>query len=236
MIIDVSVTEYHHSVTAHEIGLTRDRHTTSRLRERYVPSWFHSPNKWTWKADLTTHPGFQWYVDKYAEITTSDPWNDVVLFFRRLATVGPGPIQTGGLFYPGRYPLMNPAAMAGSAEALAGWFCETHYNWDLFTRPQGVSPDMVFHDSQSGRWALVEVKSTSQNKNVQTQLRTDMIKLLKTLPHTKLLGSSTSLYYVVLIMVQVVGPTWMWNSRAWYWKRCDMKNRKPDPVDLMLDG
>ncbi len=208
MIIDVSVTEYRHAVTAQEIGLTRDRYTTPRLRERYVPSWFHSPKMWTWKADLTTHPGFQRYVDKYTEFITEEPWNDVVLFFQRRAVVGRGPIQPSGLFYPsGRYPLLNTAAMAGSAEALAGWFCEDHYNWDLITRPQRVSPDMVFRDSNSGRWALVEVKSTSSSRSVRSQLITDMIKLLRTLPHTKLLGPSTSLYYVVLIMIQVAGPT-----------------------------
>ena len=206
MIIDVSVTEYRHSLTSRQIGLTRDRHTTSILREQYVPLWFQSPRMGQWKADLNAYPGFQQYVNKYTEVTTEEPWNDVVLFFRRLAAVGSRPIQTGGLFYPGRYPLLNTAAMAGAAEALAGWFCEDHYNWDLFTRPQGVQPDMVFRDSKNGRWAFVEVKSTSQKKNVETQLRNDMIKLLSTLPHTKLLNPSARLYYVVLIMVKVVGP------------------------------
>ena len=205
MILNVSVTEYRHSVAAHEVGLTRDTHTVSRLREQYVPSWFSLPSQWQWRADLTASPGFQWYVDKYSEVTTSEPWNDVVLFFQRLAAVGRGSAQRGSLFYPGRHPLLNTAAMASSAEALAGWFCETHHNWDLFTRPQRVSPDMVFHDNRSGRWALVEVKSTGRLGSVRSKLTTEMIKLLRILAATKLLRPS--LYYTALIMVQVAGPT-----------------------------
>ncbi len=205
MILDVSVTEYRHQVTAHEVGLTRDTYTVSRLRERYVPSWFSAPAQRQWSADLTASPGFQWYVDKYAEVTTSEPWNDVDLFFQRLAAVGRGSAQGGPLFYPGRYPLLNTAAMASSAEALAGWFCETHYNWDLVTRPQRVSPDMVFRDSQSGRWALVEVKSTGRRGSVRSKLTAEMIKLLRILASTKQLRPRP--YYVALIMVQVAERT-----------------------------
>ena len=205
MILDVSVTEYRHSVTAHEVGLTRDTHTVSRLRKQYVPSWFSRPTQRLWRADLTASPGFQWYVDKYAEVITNEPWNDVELFFQRLAAVGRGPIPPGPLFYPGRYPLLNTAAMASAAEALAGWFCEVHYNWDLVTRPQRVSPDMVFRDSLSGRWALVEVKSSGRLGNVRSKLTAEMIKLLRILAATKQLRPIP--YYVALIMVQVAGPT-----------------------------
>ena len=205
MILNVSVTEYRYSVTAHEVGLTRDTYTVSRLREQYVPSWFSTPNQWQWRADLAGNPGFQWYVDKYTEVTTSGPWNDVDLFFQRLAAVGRGSVQGGPLFYPGRYPLLNTAAMASAAEALAGWFCEVHYNWDLITRPQRVSPDMVFHDSRSGRLALAEVKSTGRSGSVRSKLTTEMIKLLRILAITKQLRPSP--YYVALIMVQVAGPT-----------------------------
>ena len=152
MILNVSVTEYRHSVTAHEVGLTRDTHTVSRLREQYVPSWFSASSQWQWIADLAASPGFQRYVNKYTEVTTSEPWNDVELFFQRLAAVGQGSAQVGPLLYPLRYPILNAAAMASAAEALAGWFCEAHYNWDLITRPQRVSPDMVFRDRP--KWSL----------------------------------------------------------------------------------
>lgn len=205
MILNVSVTEYRHPVTAHEVGLTRDTHTVSRLREQYVPLWFSAPFQRQWRADLTASPGFQWYVDKYAEVVTNEPWSDVELFFQRLAAVGRGPIPSSRLYYSGRYPLLNTAAMASGAEALAGWFCEVHYNWDLFTRPQRVSPDMVFRDNRSGRWALVEVKSSGRLGSVRSKLTTEMIKLLRILASTKLL--SPSLYSVALIMIQVAGPT-----------------------------
>ncbi len=205
MILNVSVTEYRHSVTAHEVGLTRDTHTVSRLREQYVPSWFSTPNQWQWKADLAANRGFQWYVDKYTEVTTSEPWNDVDLFFQRLARVGARSARVGPLLYTLRYPILNAAAMASAAEALAGWFCETHYNWDLITRPQRVSPDMVFHDSRSGRLALVEVKSTGRSGSVRSKVTGEMIKLLRVLAITKQLRPRP--YYVALIMVQVAGPT-----------------------------
>ncbi len=206
MIIDVSVTEYRHPVTPREIGLTRDTHTVAMLKRHYVPSWFQAPKRWQWSADLTANPGFQWYVDKYTEFVTEEPWNDVVLFFQRRAVAGRGQIRLGSLYYPGRYPLLNTSAMAGSAEALAGWFCEDQYQWDLIIRPQRISPDMVFHDSNNGRSALVEVKSTSQNKNVQPQLRDDMIKLLKILAATKLLSPRRK-YYAVLMMIEVAEST-----------------------------
>ena len=205
MLLNVSVTRYRHLVTAREVGLTRDTHTVSRLRDRYVPAWFANPVRWIWPADLTASPGFQWYVDKYAEVTTLNPWDDVDLFFQRLAAVGRGTIRPGALFYPGRWPLINTAAMASASEALAGWFCEDQYNWDLVTRPQRVSPDMVFRDPDSGRWALVEVKSSGRLGNPVGRLTTEMIKLLKVLAATKQLRPSP--YTAALIMVQVAGPT-----------------------------
>lgn len=204
MILNVSVTEYRHSITAQEVGLTRDTQTVSRLREQYVPSWFSAPTRSQWQADLDSTPGFQWYVDKYSEVVTSEPWSDVELFFQRLAAVGRRTAHGRNLYYPGRDPLLNTAAMAYSAEALAGWYCEESYNWDLITRPQRVSTDIVFLD-QSGRWALVEVKSTGRSGSVRGKMTTEMIKLLRILAATKLLRPD--LYYVVLMMVQVVGPT-----------------------------
>ncbi len=206
MILNVSVTEYRHPVTAHEVGLTRDTLTISRLRERYVPSWFSSRarSQWQWQADLDAGTGFQTYVDKYTEVTTSEPWNDVELFFDRLAAVGRRASYGGSLYYPGRYPLLNSAAMANAAEALAGWFCEEHYDWDLATRPRRVSPDIVFRD-KGGRWALVEVKSTGRSGSVRAKMTNEMIKLLRILATTKLLRPR--LYFVVLIMIQVAGPS-----------------------------
>ena len=64
---------------------------------------------------------------------------------------------------------------------------------------------MVFRDRGSGRWALVEVKSSGRLGNVRSKLTTEMIKLLKILAATKQLRPSP--YYVALIMVQVGGPT-----------------------------
>jgi hypothetical protein len=205
MILDVSVTEYRQTITAHEIGLVRDRQTISRLRKQYAPSWFASPNDWQRQVDLDVGRGFQWYVDKYSEVTTREPWNDVTLYFRRTAGIRRAQPTQGGLFYTLRnQPVLNIAAMASAAEAIAGWFCETHYTWDLVIRPLRVTPDMVFFDSSSRRLALVEVKSTSKPSTVghiRTKLTTEMIKLLTVLAPTKLLQPGQ--FIAALIMVQV---------------------------------
>ena len=94
--------------------------------------------------------------------------------------------------------------MANSAEALAGWYCEEIYDWELIERPQRVSPDIVFLD-QSGRWAFVEVKSTGRPGSVRGKMTTEMIKLLGIVAATKLLRPG--LYYAALMMVEVVGST-----------------------------
>ena len=209
MILDVAVTEYRHTITAHEIGLVRDRQTVSRLRKQYAPSWFSRSNQWQWKANLS--PGrpperaFQWYVDKYSEFTTQNPWDDVVLFLQRAGNAGlVQNLPTGRLLYPS-YPIMNTAAMASAAEGLAGWFCESYYGWELVVRPPRVTPDMVFRDISSGRIALVEVKSSSRPGNPTGQLTSEMIKLLKVLAPTKLIRRSN--YFTGLVRVHVEGPT-----------------------------
>ena len=206
MILDVSVTEYRHTITTQEVGLTRDRQTVSRLREQYAPSWFASPNDWQRQVDLDVGRGFQWYVDKYSEVTTREPWNDVTLYFRRTAGIRRAQPTQGGLFYTLRnQPVLNIAAMASAAEAIAGWFCETHYTWDLVTRPLRVTPDLIFVDSVSRRLALVEVKSTSKMGDMRSKLITEMINLLKVLAPTKLLQPGR--FIVALIMIQVASPS-----------------------------
>ena len=200
MILNVSVTEYRHAVTPHEVGLTRDRHTVSILRNQHAPQWFSNPTRWQWSADLASAPGFQWYVDMYSEVTTQEPWNDIDLFFRRVARIGYNQNPQGALLYPS-YPMLNIAAMASASEALAGWFCEKYYNWDLYVRPSRVTPDMIFQDIASGRLALVEIKSSGKLGNVQSKLTTEMIKLLKVLAPTKQLYPSR--YYLALIMLQI---------------------------------
>lgn len=204
MILDVSVTEYRHDVTALEIGLSRDKRTETMLRRTYVPAWFTNPYHWQQQADLYAPPGFQHYVDMYSEVTTKDPWDDIVLFFQRASALGQAQFLSSALHYPIKTHELNIAAMASASEALAGWFCENHYGWDLYARPSKVTPDIVFRDSASGRLALVEVKSSGRLGNPKSKLTTDMIKLLNILPHTKLLRPNK--YYVVLIMVQVSGP------------------------------
>ncbi len=206
MILDVSVTEYRYTITSEQVGLTRDRQTLSILRNQQVPHWYSSESQWKWQADLTAGRGFQWYVDKYSEVTTQNPWDDVELYFRRVqraARVGPTqiPIPQSRLLYPANRPVLNTFAMASAAEAIAGWFCETHYNWNLYRRPLKVTPDMIFRDNQSRRLALVEVKSTSSLRNIRSKLTTEMINLLKVLAPTKLINPGR--YYAGLIMVQV---------------------------------
>ena len=206
MIIDVWVKEYRHRVTAHEIGLTRDRHTISTLRQRYAPDWFLNPIDRHMTADFTAPPGFQRYVDKYSEATTQEPWRDIESYFQKKNRIGSVQNPQGLMSYPVSYPRINTAALASSGEALAGWFCETHYNWDLYIRPPMVTPDLIFRRSRtSRRLALVEVKSSGNLGNPISKMTGEMINLLRVLAPTKLLRPGR--YYVGLIMVQVESPT-----------------------------
>jgi len=85
-------------------------------------------------------PGFQRYVMKYSEGVLGDPWADIVLYYDQAAVLAGAPTPLG---FPPRYPLLNSAAMAMAAEALAGWFCQASYPWAFLGRPQRVSPDMI---------------------------------------------------------------------------------------------
>ena len=206
MILDVAVTEYRHVVTSYEVGLTRDKHTESILRKEHAPAWFSNPVRSQATLDFAASRGFQWYVDKYSEVATQDPWDDISLFFRRAARVGQIRLRPpSALLYTAQYPILNTSAMASASEALAGWFCETHYNWDLLLRPRRVTPDMVLLDRTSRQLALVEVKSTSKLGSVTARMTTETIKLLRVLAATKLLYPGS--YYSVLIMVQVEDPS-----------------------------
>ena len=204
MILNVSVTEYRSELTLREIGLTRDRRTASSLRSVFVPRWFANPTSGRIRADFGEDgQEFQAYVDRYSEVAALEPWKDVELFFEKSARSGAR--RSNPLFYPSdAYPLLNIAAMASAAEALAGWFCETHYGWTTLIRPQGVSPDMVFQDSAADRWALVEVKSSTILRNARGRMTTEMIDLLRVLAFTKYL--SPRRYCAALIMIQIVGP------------------------------
>lgn len=205
MLLDVSVTEYRRAIMPREIGLTRDRRTEGMLKRAYAPLWFSNPIQWQWQADLDATPGFQNYVDKYSEVTTQNPWDDIALFFQRARGFGQTQNPPSGLLYPVKAPELNIAAMASAAEALAGWFCEDRYGWTLYARPSKVTPDIVFRDDASGRLALVEVKSTGRLADVRTKLTADMIKLLKVLAPTKLLHPNR--YYVGLVTIQVASAT-----------------------------
>ena len=192
-------------VTSQEVGLTRDRQTISTLRREYAPAWFSNPVQSEWKPDLTTGRGFQSYVDKYSEVAIQEPWNDIELFFQRAVGLGQFQMPSRSLFYPMHRPLLNITALASASEALAGWFCESRYNWGLEARPTRVTPDMVFRDYSNRRLALVEVKSSGNMGDPKSRLTTEMINLLKVLASTKFL--SPGRYYVGLIMVQVASPT-----------------------------
>ena len=201
--LEVSVSEYRRVLTPREIGLTRDAQTVSTLRSEYVPLWFANRTAWRWRADFDAPPGFQRYVDMYSEFTTHQPWDDVALFFDRVEKAGSGGAPLDSLSYSDARPLMNYAAMASAAEALAGWFCETHYGWEIVKRPQMVSPDILFFDEANGLLAMVEVKSSSVQGNLRSRLTSAMIDLLKILAPTKQLRPGR--YCVNIIMIQVIG-------------------------------
>jgi hypothetical protein len=204
VIIDVNVVEYHSLISSYEIGLSRDTHTVKTLRKKYAPRWFLKGKPSKWRADLAANGGFQQYVDKYAEVVALGPWDDVVEFFRRapsnVSTLPPGPLS-----YPASYPLLNTAAMAAATEALAGWFCQSKYGWDAITRPPRLTPDLIFRDRTTKRWALVEVKSSGSRTDPQRKIKTEIVKVLKLLAATKALRPSQ--YLVGLVFVQVIGPS-----------------------------
>jgi len=202
LILNVDVTEYRHPVTSHEIGLARDPLSAKVLRQNYAHAWFSSPTARRWQPDLSGTPGFQRYVDKYAEVVVDDPWADIILYHTQSAMLAGAPTP---LAFPPRYPLLNSAAMAMAAEALAGWYCQTTHPWWFLGRPQRVSPDMIFYDTNSARYALVEVKSSGKSSfNVKTKVTSDMIKLLRTLALTKQISAGR--YLAGVILVQVTGP------------------------------
>ena len=201
--LEVSVAEYRRVLTPREIGLTRDAQTVSTLRSEYVPLWFANRTAWRWRADFDEPPGFQRYVDLYSEVTTHQPWDDVALFFDRVEKAGNVAVPLDPLSYSDPRPLMNSTAMASAAEALAGWFCEVHYGWERYARPQTVSPDILFSDAANNLLAMVEVKSSSVQLNLRSRLTSAMIDLLKILAPTKQLRPGR--YSVNIIMIQVVG-------------------------------
>jgi hypothetical protein len=201
LILNIDITQYTHPVTSHEIGLARDQLSAKVLRHNYAPKWFSAPATRQWQPDLNGTPGFQRYVNKYAEVVLADPWADIVLYYDQAARLAGAQIPLG---YPPRYPLLNSSAMAMAAEALAGWHCETTYPWAFLGRPQRVSPDMIFYDPSSARFALVEVKSSGRpSLNVNAKLTSDMIKLFRTLALTKHISAGR--YVAGVILVQVTG-------------------------------
>src|SRR5262245_43504288 len=140
MVLTVDITEYTHPVSRHEIGLARDPLSAKVLRQNYANAWFSNPSSRRWKPDLSGTPGFQRFVDKYAEVVLQNPWDDIVRFYDQSAILAGAPTPLG---FPPRHPLLNSAAMAMAAEALAGWYCQTTRPWAFLGRPQRVSPDMI---------------------------------------------------------------------------------------------
>ena len=213
MILSVNVNEHHADVDSHVIGLARDSNTAAVLRRDYAEKWFDYSNQWLWSADLSAGRGFQWQVDKYAEVVTVEPWKDVQFYFAQKAKVGGPPtpstiILTGPLKNPPRYPILNSAAMAAASEALAGWFCRVHYGWDFIARPPRVTPDLEFWDKNEKRFALIEVKSSGKVGDIQkkkNKLVNDMIKLLRVLHGTKYIQNG--FYYAGVIAIQIASPT-----------------------------
>jgi hypothetical protein len=201
MVLSVDVTQYTHGFDRKDIGRTRDAFTAKLLRQHAANTWFANPKISVWPADFSVAPGFDWFVRKYAEVILGDPWRDVELYFNNAAALqGANPLG-----YPPRHPLLNTAAMAMAAEALAGWFCETNYPWAFIGRPQRVSPDLIFYDRAQARYVLIEVKSSGRETwNVRAKLTTDMINLLRTVAPTKHLTPSK--YVAGVIAIQVIGP------------------------------
>ena len=201
MILDVSVTEYRHAVTGREIGLTLDRGTVASLRQESAPAWFENPSRRRLTLDFAAGRGFQWYVDRYSEAAALEPWRDIEYYFqqRNNDSVSQERLLSRDA------PTMSVSAMASASEAIAGWFCQEQYGWDLYFRPARVTPDIIFRDNENGRRAIVEVKSSSDMGNPTSKITTEMINLLKALAPMKLLNPA--IYSAALIMVRVANAT-----------------------------
>jgi hypothetical protein len=203
LVLTIDVTEYFQPISSREVGLSRDAFSAKLLRHKYAPHWFSSPVRRIWQPDLNAPPGFDRYVAKYAEVVLRSPWDDIVMFYDQSAKLGGAPTPLG---FPPRFPLLNTAAMAMAAEALAGWYCQSTRPWAFLGRPQRVSPDMIFYDRAKGQFALIEVKSSGTSSfNIERRLTSDMIKLLRTLALTKQLN--TGRYFAGVVMVRVTGRT-----------------------------
>ena len=202
MILDVSVTEYRHALTTRQIGLTLDRRTIALLRRESASTWFENPATRQLTVDFTTTPGFQWYVDMYSEAAALEPWRDIEYYFQQGNN---NSVSQERLLFSRDAPILSVSAMASASEAIAGWFCQEQYGWDLYFRPTRVTPDIIFRDNENGRRAIVEVKSSSDMGNSASKITTEMINLLKALAPMKLLNPA--IYNAVLIMVQVANAT-----------------------------
>jgi len=188
VVINVDVTEYRAPITRYEVGLAGNRPGAKLLKQRYSSAWFSAPKLQSKQLDVAAGAGFQKFVDKYAEVTTFDPWSDVNLYFQR---------RSAGF---SRFSILNTAAMAAASEAIAGWFCETAHSWALLLRPPRVTPDLIFLDTATGRWVLVEVKATARAR-LGTKVTTDMTKLLRHLSSVYMLSKGK--YTAVILTVQV---------------------------------
>ena len=202
MILDVSVTEYRHALTTRQIGLTLDRRTIALLRRESASTWFENPTTRRLTVDFTATPGFQWYVDMYSEAAALEPWRDIEYYFQQGNNDS---VSQERLLFSRDAPILSVSAMASASEAIAGWFCQEEYGWDLYFRPARVTPDIIFSDNENGRRAVVEVKSSSDMGNPASKMTTDMINLLKALAPMKMLNPA--IYNAVLIMVQVANAT-----------------------------
>ena len=219
MVINVDITEYRAPVTAYEVGLAGNRSGAKLLKERYSSAWFSSPQSQSKQLDVTPSAGFQKLVDKYAEVTTHDPWSDVTLYFQRLSS---GPL---------RFPILNTAAMAAASEAIAGWFCETSHPWGLLLRPPRVTPDLIFMDTATGRWVLVEVKATAR-PHLGTKSTTDLDKIAS--QPIELTGTSKGNRHCSgdhsSSERSIVGEAAIRRSGG------AIMTRSPDPIDALMSG
>jgi hypothetical protein len=201
----VKVLQYHSQVTANEIYQCQDKLALRNLRRNYADKWFANAQKSNWDINFLHGKEFQWYVNKYAEITVNNPWDDVSLYFLKLNRLASNSQVNDSFYYPSHFPVVNDYAISAAAEALAGRFYQEYYGWSLIARPIRKGPDFIFREMTSKRWVLAEVCSSvglDDTHYIMTSHMTNMLLALSNMKYVRLRP-----YLVTLAMVQLTGPS-----------------------------
>lgn len=204
--VSVRVYSYDQQADGPTIALTRDRFTQQVLNA-YISSWLAAPAAVSPYNLQSPTFDLQSYIDKYSEQTTADPLQDIRKYFTASGSGGTtyGGIPTGSsiLAYRPKKLQVNTAAVAAIGEGLAGWYLEDIEGLTCIVRPSGVSPDLIFEEPGTGRYALVEVKTRLEGTagKMRTQMNEGVFTVLDVLAKTKLIRKGLYLAYAMVVVI-----------------------------------